>query len=75
MLKRKIEDKLIWWKNNRAQALLVTGARQVGKNYSILHFAKNNFFNVIYINFAIRTDLIGLFPSLNRRTNCFCVYR
>lgn len=65
MLRRKIEKKLEFWKNNRKQALLVTGARQIGKTYSISTFINNNFENVIEINFAIRTDLIDTFVQLD----------
>ena len=64
MLKRKIEDYLVNWKNNRKQALLVTGARQVGKTYSINQFAINNFESVVRIDFSVRTDLIDLFAQL-----------
>ena len=63
MLKRKIEKKLELWKNNRKQALLITGARQIGKTYSIEKYIDANFENVIKINFAVRTDLIDLFAQ------------
>ncbi len=65
MLKRKIEEKLLFWLNNRKQALLVTGARQVGKSYSINKFIKNEFESVVEINFADRTDLIDIFANLS----------
>ena len=43
MLKRKIERKLLAWKENKDKnCLLVKGARQVGKTYSI-----NKFENII----------------------------
>ena len=64
MLKRKIEEKLKYWMNNRKQALLVTGAHQIGKTYSITHFMDNNFESVIKINFAVRTDLVDYFAQL-----------
>ena len=35
MLRRKVTDKLLSWKNNSNKALLVTGARQIGKSYAI----------------------------------------
>ena len=41
MLKRKAWDKMLSWKQNHtAQALLVAGARQVGKTYLIRQFAE-----------------------------------
>lgn len=65
MLKRKIEQKLEFWFQNRKQALLITGARQIGKSYSIEHFINNKFENVIKIDFSKRTDLIDIFALLD----------
>lgn len=64
MLKRKIDEYLRSWKESRETALLVDGARQVGKSFSIENFANNNFKNVIEINFAVRTDLIDPFVNI-----------
>ncbi|MDR0738560.1 MAG: AAA family ATPase [Oscillospiraceae bacterium] len=53
MLKRKITEKLIKWKkNNNKKALLVKGARQVGKSTSIKEFAKNHYKNVVVVDFV-----------------------
>ena len=65
MLKRKIEEKLLFWLKNRKQALLITGARQIGKSYSINKYIYNEFDNVIEITFADRTDLIDTFANLS----------
>lgn len=52
--RRKIDDYLAAWKSDPAhKPLIVKGARQVGKTESILHFARDNYENVVYINFAI----------------------
>lgn len=52
--KRKIDDYLIKWKEDPShKPLIVKGARQVGKTESILHFARENYTSVIYINFAL----------------------
>lgn len=52
--KRKIDDFLIQWKNDPShKPLIVKGARQIGKTESVLHFAKANYSNVIYINFVL----------------------
>lgn len=64
MLKRKIEQKLIDWKTNRKTALLITGARQIGKTYSIERFIESNFKHYIKINFANRPDLIDSFVKI-----------
>ncbi len=51
-LKRKIDEYLTKWKDNDDRyPLLVKGPRQVGKTESIMHFAKQNYEQVIYINF------------------------
>jgi predicted AAA+ superfamily ATPase len=40
------------WKNNpHRKPLIVQGARQVGKTYSILEFGRNHYENVAYFNF------------------------
>ena len=64
MLKRKVEDKLLFWFKNRKQALLVKGARQVGKSYSIKRFIEDRFDSVIQIDFSNRIDLIDTFALL-----------
>ena len=52
--KRKIDSFLLQWKQDSAhKPLIVKGARQIGKTESILHFAKKQYANVIYINFAL----------------------
>ena len=52
--RRKIDDYLNNWKADPAhKPLVVKGARQIGKTESIMHFAKDNYENVIYINFAL----------------------
>jgi len=52
--RRKIDDYLSNWKTDSAhKPLIVKGARQIGKTESIMHFAKANYENVVYINFAL----------------------
>lgn len=52
MLKRKIIDQLLHWKENLShKALLVKGARQVGKTTSIRYFAESHYEHFIEINF------------------------
>ena len=54
-LKRKIDNYLINWKNNPNKLpLIVKGARQIGKTESIRNFAKNNYDNIIEINFILQ---------------------
>ena len=64
MLKRKINDKFITWKNNPDRLpLVVEGARQVGKTTSILEFAKNTYEAVIELNFYRNPGLIKIFEG------------
>jgi predicted AAA+ superfamily ATPase len=52
LLQRKILDQLLDWKNNpRKMALLVKGARQVGKTFSSEQFAREQYPHYVYINF------------------------
>jgi len=52
MLRRKIVKHLIEWKNNpKKVALLLKGARQVGKTTSVREFGKTNYDSFIEINF------------------------
>lgn len=52
MLYRESYDQLLAWKNQtKKKCLIVKGARQVGKTYLIEAFGKNEYENVIEINF------------------------
>ena len=53
MLKRKILNKLTEWKEETTnKALLIKGARQVGKTTIVRQFAKANYDNFIESNFV-----------------------
>ena len=52
MLERKIENELAEWKSRSDKmSLLLGGARQVGKTYSVRRFGKANYTNVVELNF------------------------
>ena len=53
MFRRKIMLELENWKNStgKKKALVIKGLRQIGKTYSVREFAKENYKNVIYVNF------------------------
>lgn len=58
MLKRKAMDALINWKNNNdGQALLVSGARQVGKTYLIEQFIHKNYEHVVKFDLVDQVDV------------------
>ena len=50
MLKRKIMQRLIDWKASSKKAMLITGARQIGKSYAIREFAKREYRSYVEIN-------------------------
>ena len=64
MLKRKVDEYLNNWFSHRKQALLIKGARQIGKTFSINEFGKNNFKNVIEINFVLNPSLIQSYYAI-----------
>ncbi|MBP5293868.1 MAG: ATP-binding protein [Clostridia bacterium] len=64
MLKRKIEAKLIEWKNTpNHKPLIVKGCRQCGKTFSVLDFAHKNYKNVVYLNFFENPDYATVFSG------------
>jgi predicted AAA+ superfamily ATPase len=69
-VKRILYKKLTDWKNNpKRKPLLLQGARQVGKTYLIKEFAKNEYENLVYLNFEENKGLKSLFvQSLNAKT-------
>lgn len=64
MLKRKIEQNLINWKNTEnRKPLIIKGCRQCGKTFSVMDFAKNNYKNVVYLNFYENPDYAAVFAG------------
>ena len=63
-LKRKIDDFLINWKNDENHyPLIIKGARQIGKTEAIEYFAKNNYQNIVEINFAVQKEYSDIFEN------------
>lgn len=63
-LKRKIDDYLIGWKNNKNKMpLIVKGARQIGKTDAIKNFGKNNYKSFIEINFVLQPEYKDIFDK------------
>lgn len=57
MLKRKIETQLAEWKMLKdKKPLVIKGIRQCGKTYIVQKFAKENYENVVYMNFILEPD-------------------
>ncbi len=64
MLRRKIESDLAKWKNSESKKpLVIKGIRQCGKTYIVQKFAKENYENVIYMNFILEPDKKLAFAS------------
>lgn len=54
MLKRKVEQQFLTWKKTSKKALLVTGARQIGKSYAIREFGRQHYHS--YVEFNLLND-------------------
>lgn len=66
MLRRMIEQELLAWKEDEShKALLITGARQIGKTYSIRQFAKQNYQNFVEINFIVSESAQMIFENVS----------
>lgn len=63
-MERKMSNMLLEWKANKEKLpLIVYGARQVGKTYTILSFGKENYKNVAYINFEDNSEISKIFEK------------
>ena len=64
MLRRKIESRMIEWKNTSGhKPLIIKGCRQCGKTYSVLDFAHKNYKHVVYLNFFENPDYTSVFAG------------
>lgn len=63
-MRRKFYDVLMQWKNSNTKLpMMVIGARQIGKTYTIQEFCKDNFENYIYINLEKSEDVRKIFEN------------
>lgn len=60
IFKRKIYQRLLEWKNNASgsRALLIEGARRIGKSTIVREFANNEYKSFILIDFNIASDTV-----------------
>ncbi len=65
-MKRAIESALLDWKNDQNRyPLLIRGARQVGKSYTVEKFGKQAFKNIVTLNFEFQPQLKSCFTTLD----------
>ena len=67
VFKRKIYNEILEWKNNRSDkyALLIRGARRVGKSTIVEEFASKEFKSYILLDFARTSkDINSLFEEI-----------
>ena len=63
-MKRKIYDKLLEWKKNHKgdTALLIEGARHIGKSYIVEEFARKEYSSYILVDFSkVNPQVMELF--------------
>ena len=64
MLKRKITDKLLKWKSEKKnECLLIKGARQIGKTFSVREFGNKNYKSFVEINFEENPEYKNIFDG------------
>ena len=61
MYREIIEDLIKWKNNNRRKPLILTGVRQCGKTYIVEEFGRNNFSNLVVVNFEQDRSVSALF--------------
>ena len=64
MLVRKVERKINEWIKNDKEALLITGARQIGKTYIIRECLKQCNKTFVEFNFVERPELLDIFKNV-----------
>ncbi len=63
---RTIQSDLISWQNSyERRPMLLRGARQVGKSFTVRQFGKQSFKNIVEVNFEGRPELKELFRELD----------
>ena len=67
MIKRKIDRYLADFFDTDRKALMLTGARQIGKTYSIRRFGHEHFERFVEINFIENPSLVKVF---SKAKNC-----
>lgn len=64
-MKRQYEDKIQKWIDTSSKALLIYGARQVGKTYLVRKMLRQNNISYFEVNFQEREDILNAISGLN----------
>ena len=64
-MKRQYEDKIKKWIDTSSKALLIYGARQVGKTYLVRKMLQQNNISYFEVNFQEREDILNAISGLN----------
>ena len=68
-MRRDVEKELIKWKEKEDRTpLIIRGARQVGKSFTVENFGKNNFQNFLVVNFEEKVEAASCFAILDVQT-------
>ena len=76
-MKRKMYEKLLKWKeeSNGEVALLIDGARRIGKSYIVKQFAEENYKSYILIDFnQVGSEIKELFNNYLNNLDMFFMY-
>ena len=76
-MKRKMYEKLLEWKkeSNGEVALLIDGARRIGKSYIVKQFAEENYKSYILIDFnQVGSEIKELFNNYLNNLDMFFMY-
>ena len=61
-MKRKITGQLVEWKNSSTRKpLILNGARQVGKTFTLREFGRENYKNTVYVNLESNGTVASMF--------------
>lgn len=65
-MRRDVEKELVKWKEKEDRTpLIIRGARQVGKSFTVENFGESYFQNLLVVNFEEKPEAISCFASLD----------
>ena len=77
-MKRKIYSELLKWKEHRStkEALLIEGARRIGKSYIVEEFARNEYDSYLLVDFSkISAEQRDIFDKYLNKKNLDMFFR